>query len=69
MFVQIILTLEKYSKITCKNCFKILNYSTTISDFSTINMLKHRKTIACKKRKRSNSLSQLKLTFDRISLI
>ncbi len=50
-------TLEEYSKIACKNCLKILNYSTTISDSSTINMLKHRKTIACKKRKQSNSLS------------
>ncbi len=56
MFVQIILTLEEYPKIACKNCLKILNYSTTISDSSTINMFKHRKIVACKKRKRSNSL-------------
>ncbi len=51
-----ILTLKEYSKIACKNCLKILNYSTIINDFSTINMLKHRKIVACKKRKRSNSL-------------
>ena len=57
MFVQIILTLKEYSKIACKNCLKILNYSIAMSDSSTINMLKHRKTIACKKRKQSNSLS------------
>ena len=69
MFVQITLTLEKYLKITCKNCLKILDHSTTISGSSTINMLKHRKTIACIKRKRPNSLSQLELTFGRISLI
>ncbi len=57
MFVQIILTLKEYSKIACKNCLKILNYSTVINDSSTINMLKHRKTIACKKQKWFNSLS------------
>jgi len=56
MFVQIILTLEKYSKITCKNCLKILDYSTTISNSSTINMFKHRKIVACKKRKQFNFL-------------
>jgi len=64
-----ILTLEEYSKIACKNCLKILDYSIAISDFNTINMLKHRKTIACKKRKRPKSLSQFKLTFNSISLI
>ncbi len=69
MFVQIISTLEEYPKIACKNCLKILDHSIAISDSSTINMLKHRKTIACKKRKRSNSLSQLELAFDRINLI
>ncbi len=52
-----ILTLKECSKIACKNCLKILNYSIVMSDSSTINMLKHRKTIVCKKRKRSNSLS------------
>ncbi len=62
-------TLEEYSKIICKNCLKILDYSIIISDSNTINMLKHRKTIACKKRKRFNSLSQLELAFDRISSI
>ncbi len=56
MFVQIILTLKEYSKIACKNCLKILNYSTIINDFSTINMLKYRKKIACIKWKQSNSL-------------
>jgi len=56
MFVQIILTLEKYSKITCKNCLKILDYSTTISNSSTINMFKHRKIVVCKKRKQFNFL-------------
>ncbi len=69
MFVQIASTLEEYSKIACKNCLKILDHSIAISDFSTINMLKHRKTIACIKRKRFNSLSQFELTFDRINLI
>jgi hypothetical protein len=57
MFVQMILTLKEYSKITCKNCLKILDHSITISDSSTINMFKHRKTIVCKKRKRSNFFS------------
>jgi len=32
-------------------------------------MFKHRKTIACKEQKQSNSLLQLKLAFNRISLI
>ncbi len=44
MFVQIILILKDYSKIACKNCLKILDYSITISNFSTINMFKYRKT-------------------------
>jgi len=69
MFVQIISTLEEYSKIACKNCLKILDYSTIMSGSSTINMLKHRKIVACIKRKRPNSLSQLELAFDRISSI
>jgi len=69
MFVQMILTLEEYSKIACKYCLKILDYFIVISDSSTINILKHRKTIVCKKRKRSNFFSQLELTFDPISLI
>ncbi len=56
MFVQIILTLKEYSKIACKNCLKILDYSITISNFSTINMFKYRKTTTCKERKQSNSL-------------
>ncbi len=57
MFIQIILTLKKYSKMACKNCLKILNYSIIINDSNTINIFKHRKTIAYKKRKRFNSLS------------
>ena len=57
MFVQMTSTLEEYSKIACKNCLKILDHSIAMSGSNTINMLKHRKTIACKKRKRPNSLS------------
>ena len=64
-----ILTLKEYSKIACKNCLKILDYSIAISGSNTINMLEHRKIVACIKRRRSNSLSQLKLAFDRISSI
>jgi hypothetical protein len=55
MFVQIILILEEYSKIACKNCLKILNYFIAINNFSTINIFKYRKTTICKKQKRSNS--------------
>ncbi len=51
-----ILTLEEYSKIACKNYLKTLNYSIVINNFSTINIFKHRKTIVCKKQKKSNSL-------------
>ncbi len=64
-----ILTLEEYSKIACKNCLKILNYSTIINDSNTINMFKHRKIVACNERKQSNSFLQLELAFDRISSI
>jgi len=55
MFVQIILILEEYSKIACKNCLKILNYFIAINNFTTINIFKYRKTTICKKQKRSNS--------------
>ncbi len=56
MFVQIILILEEYSKIACKDCLKILDYSIVKSNSSTINIFKHRKIVVCKKRKQSNSL-------------
>ncbi len=68
-FVQMISTLEEYSKIACKNCLKTLNHSTTIDESSTINIIKHLKIVACKKRKRFNSFSQLELAFNRINSI
>ncbi len=68
-FIQMILTLKEYSKISCKNCLKILDHSTTIDKFSTFNMIKHLKLNACQKRKRLNSLSQLEIYFDRVSSI
>jgi len=45
-----ILTLKEYSKISCKNCLKILDHSTAIDESSMINMIKHLKTNACMKR-------------------
>jgi len=64
-----ILTFEKYSKIKCKNCYKILNHSIVINKFSITNIIKHLKTNVCKKRKRSSLILQLNLAFNRISLI
>jgi hypothetical protein len=69
MFIQIILTLKEYSKIACKNCLKILDYSTIISNSSITNMLKHCKITTCKKRKQFNFFSQLKLAFNCVNLI
>ncbi len=66
-FIQMISTLKEYSKISCKNCLKILDHSTTIDESSTINMIKHLKTNACMKRfkwKQLNSLSQMKISFN-----
>ena len=71
-FIQMILTLKEYSKISCKNCLKILDHSTAIDKSSTINMIKHLKTNACMKRferKRLNFLSQMKISFSRVSSI
>ncbi len=71
-FIQMISTLKEYSKISCKNCLKILDYSTAIDESSTINMIKHLKTNACMKRfkwKRLNSLSQMKISFSHVSSI
>ncbi len=68
-FIQMISTLKEYSKISCKNCLKILDYSTTIDESSTFNMIKHLKSNACQKWKRLNSLSQLKISFDHVSSI
>ena len=68
-FIQMISTLKEYSKILCKNCFKILDHSTAIDESSTINKIKHLKTNACMKRKRLNSLSQLEIDFSRVSSI
>ncbi len=68
-FIQMILTLKEYSKISCKNCLKILDYSTTIDESSTFNMIKHLKSNACQKRKQLNFLSQLKISFNRVSSI
>ncbi len=68
-FIQMISTLKEYSKISCKNCFKILDHSTAIDESSTINMIKHLKTNACMKRKQLNSLSQLEIDFSRVSSI
>ncbi len=71
-FIQMISMLKEYSKISCKNCLKILNHSTAIDESSTINMIKYLKTNACMKwfeRKRLNSLSQMKISFSRVSLI
>ncbi len=71
-FIQMISTLKEYSKISCKNCLKILDHSTAIDESSTINMIKHLKTNACMKRfkwKRLNSLSQMKIFFSHVSSI
>ncbi len=67
-----ILTLKEYSKISCKNCLKILDHSTAIDEFNMINMIKHLKINACMKRfkwKWLNSLSQMKISFNHVSLI
>ncbi len=68
-FIQMILTLKEYSKISCKNCLKILDHSTTIDESSTFNMIKHLKSNACQKRKWLNFLSQLKISFNHVSSI
>ncbi len=68
-FIQMISMLKEYSKISCKNCLKILDHSTTIDESSTFNMIKHLKSNACQKRKWFNFLSQLKLFFDHVSSI
>jgi len=71
-FIQMILMLKEYSKISCKNCLKILDHSTAIDESSTINMIKHLKTNACMKwfkRKQLNSFSQIKISFNHVSLI
>ncbi len=71
-FIQMISTLKEYSKISCKNCLKILDHSTAIDESSTINMIKHLKTNACIKRfkwKRLNSFSQMKISFSHVSSI
>ncbi len=64
-----ILTLKEYFKISCKICYKILNYSTAINEFNTFNMIKHFKINVYKEWKRFNSLSQLKIAFNHVSLI
>ncbi len=68
-FIQMILMLKEYSKISCKNCLKILDHSMTIDESSTFNMIKHLKSNACQKRKRLNFLSQLEISFDHVSSI
>ncbi len=50
-FIQMILTLKEYSKISCKNCLKILNHFITIDESSMFNMIKHLKSNAYQKRK------------------
>ncbi len=64
-----ILILKEYFKILCKICYKILNHFIIINESSTFNMIKHFKINAYRKRKRFDSLSQLKITFNRVSLI
>ena len=64
-----ILTLKEYFKISCKICYKILNYSTAINEFNTFNMIKHFKLNVYIKRKRFNFLSQLEIAFNYVSLI
>jgi len=62
-------TLKEYFKISCKICHKILDHFTAINESSTINMIKHLKTNACRERKRLDSLSQLEIAFSRVSSI
>jgi len=62
-------TLKEYFKISCKICHKILNYFTVINEFNTFNMIKHFKINIYRERKRFDSLSQLEITFSRISSI
>ncbi len=64
-----ILILKEYFKISCKIYYKILNHFTIINEFNTFNIIKRFKINAYKERKRLNFLSQLKITFNRISLI
>ncbi len=64
-----ILILKEYFKILCKIYYKILNHFIIINKFSTFNIIKHFKLNAYMKRKRVNFLSQLEITFNRISLI
>ncbi len=64
-----ILTLKEYFKISCKIYYKILNYFIIINEFNTFNIIKHFKINAYRERKRLNSLSQLEIAFNRISLI
>ncbi len=62
-------TLKEYFKISCKIYYKILDHFTAINESSIINMIKHLKINAYRKRKRLDSLSQLEITFSRVSLI
>ncbi len=62
-------TLKEYFKISCKICYKILNYLIIINKFNIINIIKHFKINACRERKRLDSLSQLEIAFSRVSLI
>ncbi len=62
-------TLKEYFKISCKIYYKILNHFTAINEFSIINMIKHFKINAYRKRKRFNFLSQLEIAFSRVSSI
>ncbi len=62
-------TLKEYFKILCKIYYKILDHFIAINESSIINMIKHFKTNAYRERKRFDSLSQLEITFSRVSLI
>ncbi len=64
-----ILILKEYFKISCKIYYKILDHFTTINEFNTFNIIKHFKINACREQKRLNSLSQLEIAFNRVSLI
>ncbi len=61
--------LKEYFKILCKIYYKILNHFIIINEFNTFNIIKYFKINAYRERKRLNSLSQLEITFNRISLI
>ncbi len=64
-----ILTLKEYFKILSKIYYKILNHFIIINEFSIINIIKYFKINVYRKRKRFNFLSQLEITFNRVSLI